>query len=810
MPKQSFTLVFVFFLGLAAFATQTASQERESARGSDLGQAAGPNVHRDDVARARQAFAGFGLDLEEKHEIYRALKELGYASAALDTPDFLLRKSTILAVTEFQRTIGAVATGFLTRDQIEALRSIAARPISNDRDPGQTARLAFESQNLSCQDQRTVYRALYALGHADRRTAFPDFLSDEAVISAVSEYQKGIGEDATGYLTHNQVKGLQADAGKTYLWEHRTCDADQMLFPLNKWTAAGFSESEKKEVFDILHGRGMLTGDRLSNSLSDRDNKAAIRKFQSIIGAEQSGYLTSRQADGILHGWLLPSPKQQWTALAVPDKQLKHLHRALLDLGHFKGTVPIVDFTLNENLIRAVRRYQYASGFPTTGYLTKAQVDLLLAHEITAPTTKSATATKKWSNPVMSWRYANYTEHDLRLIYRALYNRGFFVNEAVNTDLTNPHLVKHIRRYQAYIAADPTGYLTPAQIAGLLRDPGKPTPQEQRTIKRKDQQAKRAAKELAPARSEWDELGYSLDDKKKIYRSLFHLGLAKSPDMSTDFSYRMNLIDVVRAYQEKNGFSPTGFLTSEQAETLLSLNAPLLPSEQQAEFFKTSKPSAMLGFFRALGRQEFETDANAPTSTIVKRLQGRFGFDEHGYITPELFEKAKTIPLRVARDPQRPQTLFSDSEEHPRSKDWGLWKSQSEGVCEISTFSIHEDGFTGSETPAGVALRRMPGWKRNSVNLAIRLRNWEPKSIAELRVGKRTYFFKEAFGRTILVGKNGLRARNYDETYSSLIGEMMRSNGFEVAYSTEFGSKVVVSFSALGFTRQIRAIMNVC
>ena len=220
----------------------------------------------------------------------------------------------------------------------------------------------------------------------------------------------------------------------------------------------------------------------------------------------------------------------------------------------------------------------------------------------------------------------------------------------------------------------------------------------------------------------------------------------------------------------------------------------------------------MLGFFRELGQQEFGTgnSATTSTSTIVKRLQDRFGLAEHGYITPELFEKVKTIPLRVVREPRRPQTLFSDSEEHPPSKDWGLWKSRTEQLCEASTFSIHEDGFTGSAFPAGVVLRRMAGWKRNAVNLKIRLQNWKPASIAELRVGGRGYLFKEAFGRTVLVGKDGFRAKNYDKNYSSLIAGLMRANGFEVKYETEFGSKVVVSFSALGLTSQMQAMKDAC
>ncbi|MEP1576731.1 hypothetical protein [Roseibium album] len=131
-------------------------------------------------------------------------------------------------------------------------------------------------------------------------------------------------------------------------------------------------------------------------------------------------------------------------------------------------------------------------------------------------------------------------------------------------------------------------------------------------------------------------------------------------------------------------------------------------------------------------------------------------------------------------------------------------------MCEISTFSIHEDGFTGSASPAGVALIRGSDWKRNSVNISVRLRNWKRDTIAQLRVRGRAYLMMEAFGRTVLVGEDGLRIDNYNKNYSSLIDGMMSANGFEITYETDFGTKAVVSFSALGLTKQLRAIMNVC
>lgn len=805
MPVKSSHLFVILSFAIAFFAAPAVSEETTQAPAMKQGELANP--HRDEVAQARKTFSALGLDLAERQEVYRALKELGYASEELIVPDFLLRKSTILAVTEFQRTIGALATGFLTRDQIEALRSIGTRPIPDAQDPVQKAKLAFEKQNLSCQDRRVVYRALYALGHTARRTAFPDFLSDEDVIAGVTEYQKGKGEAATGYLTKAQVRVLQADAGKSYLWEHRTCDPDLLLFPVNKWTAAGFSASDKQDVFDILKRRGFVTGDKVFSSFSNRDNKISARLFQGSIGAEQTGYLTSMQADGVLHGWLLPSPKQQWIALDIPAEKKKQLKDALVDLGHFEGAVPILDFAFNGDLISAVRRYQSASDFPTTGYLTRHQVDLLLAHEIKPIQAETKQTRKKWSNPVMARRYADYSERELTVLYKTLYNKGFFLDEAVDTDFTHPDLVKRIRKYQESITANPTGFLSHLQIVALLAEQGNPSAQDD--LKKKTALlGDKTRREQDSARSGWEKLGYSLDKKQKIYRALYHLGLAKSPEMMTDFSYRMNLIEVVRDYQKQNGYDATGFLTSEQAVKLWSVKAPLLPSEQQAEFLAGPGRSAILGYFRELGKQEFAI--SNPVTTIAKRLQDRFELTEHGYITPELFEKAKTIPLQVIRETRRPQTLYFGAVELPAAKDWGLWKSKDAAVCETSTFSIHEDGFTGSAMPAGVALKRVAGSKQNSFNISVRLRNWKPRSIATIRVGGGTFFFKEAFGRTLLVGPDGYRVTNYAETYSNLIKSAMRANGFEIAYETEFGSKAVVSFSALGLAKQIKAIMNAC
>ncbi len=433
---------------------------------------------------------------------------------------------------------------------------------------------------------------------------------------------------------------------------------------------------------------------------------------------------------------------------------------------------------------------------------------LPLANSAVAQDHKTADATTSWSNPVISWIYEDYSAADLKLVYRALYNRGFFFSDAVTADLTRPDLVEYIRRYQAYVAADPTGYLNRRQLESLLADPGEPTPREARLMRRKQLMAGASPEEHSYGRADWEKLGYSSDDKRRIYRALFHLGLASSPVMVTDFSFRLDLIRIVLAYQQQNGVAPTGFLTRQQAEELLAVKAPLLPSEKQALVFKKFGSSPVLGYFRDLGRQEY--GISKPVSTVVKRFQGRFGKREDGYVTPDLFEDVKTIPLRVVREPRLAPVLFGDVEKLPVSKDWGLWKERGEGMCEAFTSSIHEDGFTGSASPSSVSLYRGADWDYNAVDTSVHLENWKRDTIAKLRVGGRSYYIKSPMGRTRFVARDGSRPKSPGKNYSNLINGMLRANGFEITYETVFGTKVVASFSALGLTRQFRAMKKAC
>lgn len=671
--------------------------------------------------------------------------------------------------------------------------------------------VAKETQvpQLGCAAKREVYRGLYALGFVSRRTAFPDFQSDKMVVAGVSNYQRSIGAKATGHLTELEISRLRRDAGKSYLWEQKGCDPDRMLFPLNEWFAAGYTSADRQDVFDILEAQGFLKGDRLSNSFANSENKAAVKRYQAGIGAEQTGYLTNRQADAVLHGWQMPNARQKWVALSVSEQRKRDLFRVLFAMGYVKDAVTVTDFAVNTDLIQAVSSFQSLAGYPSTGFLTQKQINLLLARPIKpTPFEVALVADKNWSNPVIAWVYEDYAADDLKLAYRALYNRGFFFSDAVKADLTRPDLVDHIRRYQAYIAAEPTGYLSRRQLEDLLADPGEPTPWETRQVKRKQLQSAGAADSRGDDREGWKKLGYSREQKKQIYRALFHVGLAQSAEMITDFSLRLDLIKVVRAYQKQNGFEQTGFLTSAQAETLLSLDAPLLPSEKQAGLFEKYGSSAVLGYFRDLGRQEF--GISKPVSTVIKRLQGRFGMRADGYASEELFERARTLPLQIVRDPNLAPVLFGDVEKLPAAKDWGLWKEREVGICEAFTASIHEEGFSASASPSTVSLFRRTDWEYNAVNTSVDLENWKPETTAEIRVGGRSYFVRSLRGNTRLVARDGSKPKSPGKNYSSFINALLRANGFDITYETVFGTRVVASFSALGLTRQLRAMKKAC
>ncbi|MEP3303566.1 MAG: hypothetical protein ABJO05_16505, partial [Roseibium sp.] len=395
-----------------------------------------------------------------------------------------------------------------------------------------------------------------------------------------------------------------------------------------------------------------------------------------------------------------------------------------------------------------------------------------------------------------------------KTVYRALHDRGFFVSNVATADLTRPDLVSYIIRYQAHIAADRTGYLSRRQLEDLLADPEAPPLQEKQQIRSKRLLDAKAAADQDLWRADWQKLGYSLDQKKRIYRALHHLGLADTAEMVADFSWRLDLIKVVRAYQMQVGSNPTGFLTREQAETLLAVNAPLLPSERQAKLFATYGSLPVLGYFRDLGQQEY--GISKPVSTVIKRFQGKFGSRVDGYVSTELFEAVKTIPLRVMRQQGAGHFLFADFEELPVSRDWKLWKDEAAHICEAFTASIHEDGFTGSASPSSVSLYRGHDWNYNEVATSIRLVNWKPDTIAEMRVSGRRYYVMSPRGSTRFVAKDGSRPDSPRKNYANLLNGMLRANGLEISYETVFGTRVVVSFSAMGLTKQLRALMKVC
>ncbi|WP_346912698.1 hypothetical protein [uncultured Roseibium sp.] len=58
--------------------------------------------------------------------------------------------------------------------------------------------------------------------------------------------------------------------------------------------------------------------------------------------------------------------------------------------------------------------------------------------------------------------------------------------------------------------------------------------------------------------------------------------------------------------------------------------------------------------------------------------------------------------------------------------------------------------------------------------------------------------------------RDGSKLKSIGIVYTQFLEGLMKSNGFEVKYRTVFGNDVIASFSALGFSKQLRAIRKNC
>lgn len=508
--------------------------------------------------------------------------------------------------------------------------------------------------------------------------------------------------------------------------------------------------------------------------------------------------------------------KSRFADLGLSLAEKQKAYRGLIRLGHAREKIGHPDFLIRLNTIRAVRRFQTSIGAAATGYLSEGQLAVLQSAagepfdwETVRTANGAGDSMAGRVNPFTTWRQAGYTQAQKGLLYRALHNRGFVTSSVISTDLTSTRLRDAIRRYQATLGAPRTGYLSPKQVEDLLNDPGKPTAWERSRLHREKVLGMTSNPDGSfRGRTDWQKLAVSDETKRALFRSLYDAGFFKSPDYIKDFSYRMEVIRAVEAYQVDANYPATGFLTQEQVNELLERDAPPTPYELQQQVYEKYGESAVMNYISELVAQEL--GGRADFKLQVTMLQKELSFPATGYLTEELIERSKELRLKPAYAKLRPQIAILQPREKSSVKDWRRWEVGAGLICEIATIAIEVEGFLGSTKVPALHFRREQGLPKTSLGLGLELVNWDLETISMTRVGGQTFHIGWDGSRHIFTSRNGKALPVTNRAYGKFVRALMRSNGLEVKYRTVFGTEVIANFSALGFTKQLRAIQKAC
>ncbi|WP_346912700.1 hypothetical protein [uncultured Roseibium sp.] len=383
--------------------------------------------------------------------------------------------------------------------------------------------------------------------------------------------------------------------------------------------------------------------------------------------------------------------------LSLLEKQ--EAYRGLIRLGYANEEIPIPDFLLRLNTIRAVKSYQSSIGAAATGYLSEGQMAVLrqvagppFPWEVVPKSSSAGNGKSAKPHPFSIWQKAGYTQAQKGMLFRALYNRGLIRKSVISTDFSSSRVRAAVSRYQASRGAPQTGYLSKEQVKDLLADPGEPTPWERSRIQRERVLGIKSNPDGSfRGRGDWQTLALSIETKTALYRALYDAGFVKSPEPITDFSYRMEAIMAVEAFQTEHGYPATGFLTKEQVTELLKRDAPFTPFEQQEKVFEKYGKSSVVAYISQLTDQEFEADTSFEVQVTL--LQRKLSIQTTGYVSEELIERSKAISLKPDLGIVSPALAILQPRALASDRDWHRWEADEGRICEIGTAAIEVEGF---------------------------------------------------------------------------------------------------------------------
>lgn len=274
-----------------------------------------------------------------------------------------------------------------------------------ESEPNRAARLAEDGLRLSRDQKRAVQRNLSILDMEPRGI---DGLFGPGSRAAIARWQSANGEQATGYLTRDQIARLDAQAARRAAELEAEAEARRLELEREDrsyWAATGAAGDEPglrsylKRYPDgvyaeIAQSRLAIYEERKRAAAAQADRTAwdqavaggTVQSYRSYLSANPNGAF-AEEARARIEDLTEEDENQEATSSARQveaglrlNKQTRSLIEGrLAALGLKPGKV---DGEFDKDTRRAIRRYQEARNLPVTGFLSQQTVVRLMADSL--------------------------------------------------------------------------------------------------------------------------------------------------------------------------------------------------------------------------------------------------------------------------------------------------------------------------------------------------------------------------------------------------------------------------------------------
>ena len=281
------------------------------------------------------------------------------------------------------------------RDRIEAAQQT----------PEVIAEQTEESLNLTRDQRREIQRDLSLL---DYNTRGIDGIFGRGTRAAISSWQTQNDNEATGFLTAEQITRLDAQAERRAaeleeeaeqrrlerlaqdqaFWEETGAQGDEAGYRayLTRFPDGEFADTAQSELDAIERQKRAETDSRDRQLWDEAAQENTIQSYQDYLVLAPNGAFRDEAANRIKtleqeaqQSGVLERAMAEERALGLTPSTRRVIESRLQRLGLEPGQV---DGTFDDDTRRAIRRYQSARNLDETGYLSEAFVVQILADSV--------------------------------------------------------------------------------------------------------------------------------------------------------------------------------------------------------------------------------------------------------------------------------------------------------------------------------------------------------------------------------------------------------------------------------------------